>query len=103
VSAETAWPDVTAADGTTVDASVVPKPGAPTRVAVLGRFTDGWYELHHANGRRDRVAWNAAKLPFLWFYGEFGATNQAPYHDRFYALALQPLSRNPYPHGTSAR
>jgi hypothetical protein len=101
-SAASAWPYLMAADGTRVDASVVPERGAPTRVAILSGFSEGWYELIHANGRADRVTWDAGKLPFLWFYGEFGATNEAPY-DRFYALALQPLSRNPYSRSTSIR
>jgi hypothetical protein len=94
-SGSSAWPYLTAADGTRVDASVVPEPGAPTRVAILSGFSEGWYELIHANGRADRVTWDAAELPFLWLYGEFGATNQAPY-DRFFTLALQPLSRSPF-------
>ena len=99
-SAASAWPYIGAADGTTVDASVIPERGAPTRIAILSGFTDGWYELIHANGRADRVMWDAAKLPVLWVYGEFGATKESPYRDRFYTLALQPLSRNPYPRST---
>jgi hypothetical protein len=94
-SVESAWPRVRASDGTTVDASIVPERGAPTRIAMLSGFTEGWYEVIHASGRADRVRWDARKLPFLWFYGEFGATNDAPYH-RFYTLALEPFSRNPY-------
>jgi hypothetical protein len=94
-SAMTAWPYVTATDGTMVDASIVPERGAPTRIAMLSGFTEGWYELIHASGRADRVTWDPRTLPFLWFYGEFGATDDAPYH-RFYTLALQPFSRNPY-------
>jgi hypothetical protein len=100
-SAVSAWPYLRAADGTTVDASVVPGRGAPTRVAMLTGFTEGWYELVHANGRADRVAWDAGKLPVLWLYGEFGATNESPYRGRFYTLALQPMSRNPYSRSTS--
>jgi hypothetical protein len=100
-SAESAWPRMAAADGTTVDASVIPERRAPTRVAMLSGFTEGWYELIHASGRADRVTWDAGKLPFLWLYGEFGATNEAPYRDRFYTLALQPMSRNPYPRSAS--
>lgn len=90
-----AWPHVRAADGTTVDASVVPERGAPTRIAMLSGFTDGWYELRHASGRADRVTWDAGTMPFLWLYGEFGASSKSPY-DRFYSLALQPMFRNPY-------
>ena len=77
--------------------SAAPRP----RIAILSRFTEGWYELIHANGRADRVTWDAGKLPFLWLYGEFGATKESPYHERFYALALQPMSRNPYPRSTA--
>jgi hypothetical protein len=90
-----AWPHVRAADGAMVDASVVPERRAPTRIAVLSGFTDGWYELRHANGRADRVTWDASAMPFLWLYGEFGGAGKSPY-DRFYSLALQPMSRNPY-------
>jgi hypothetical protein len=99
--AESAWPSVTATDGTTVDASVIPERGAPTRVAILSGFTEGWYELIHANGRADRVMWDAGQLPVLFVHGEFGATKEHPYRDRFYTLALQPLSRNPYPRSTT--
>src|SRR6266852_3324930 len=77
-SAETAWPHMTATDGTTVDASIVPERGAPTRIAILSGFTEGWYELIHASGRADRVTWDARELPFLWFYNEFGATDDVP-------------------------
>jgi hypothetical protein len=100
--AASAWPHMRAADGTVVDASVIPGRGAPTRVAVLSGFTDGWYELRHANGRADRVTWDARALPFLWLYGEFGATSKSPYN-RFYSLALQPMSRNPYSLATTIR
>ena len=100
-SAASTWPYIRAADGTTVDASVIPERGAPTRVAIVSGFTEGWYELIHANGRADRVTWDADNLPVLWVYGEFGATNESPYRDRFYALALQPMSRNPYSRSTS--
>ena len=93
--AASAWPRMRAADGAMVDASVVPERGAPTRVAVLSGFTDGWYEIRHANGRADRVTWDASAMPFLWLHGEFGGAGKSPY-DRFYSLALQPMSANPY-------
>jgi hypothetical protein len=101
-AAASAWPHLTAADGTTVDASVVPGRGGPTRTAILSGFTAGWYELIHANGRADRVMWDAGQLPVLFVSGEFGATQEHPFRGRFYTLALQPMSRNPYPRSTTA-
>jgi hypothetical protein len=95
-SAASAWPHLRAADGTTVDASVIPERGAPTRIAIVSGFTEGWYELTHANGRADRVMWDASKMPHLFVYGEFGGTDEEPFRERFYTLALQPMSRNPY-------
>jgi hypothetical protein len=100
-SAASAWPHLRAATGTTVDASVIPGRGAPTRVAVVSGFAEGWYELTHANGRADRVMWDAGKMPHLFVYGEFGGTDEEPFRDRFYTLALQPMSRNPYPRSTT--
>ena len=101
-STASAWPHMRATDGSAVDASVVPKRGAPARIAVLSGFTDGWYEIRHANGRADRVAWDASAMPFLLLNGEFGATSKSPY-DRFYSLGLQPMSRNPYSLATTIR
>jgi hypothetical protein len=99
--AASAWPHLRAADGTTVDASVIPERGSPTRVAIVSGFTEGWYELAHAGGRADRVTWDARKLPYLFVHGEFGGTDEEPFKGRFYTLALQPMSRNPYLRSTS--
>jgi hypothetical protein len=100
-SAASTWPHMRAADGTTVDASVIPERGAPTRIAIVSGFTEGWYELTHASGRADRVMWDASKMPYLFVYGEFGGTDEEPFRDRFYTLALQPMSRNPYLRSTT--
>ena len=99
--AASAWPRLRAADGTTVDASVIPDRGAPTRIAIVSGFTEGWYQLAHASGRADRVMWDAGQMPFLFVYGEFGGTDEEPFRNQFYTLALQPMSRNPYPRGTT--
>jgi hypothetical protein len=103
LAAASAWPYLKATDGTTVDASVIPDRGAATRVAVLSGFTDGWYEVRHANGRADRVTWDAGAMPFLWLHGEFGAAAGWPYDNRFYTLTLQPMSANPFSRSTSIR
>lgn len=104
-SSETLWPRVAVAGGGAVDASVVPEHGAATRVAVLSGFRpgQGWFELiFPSKGADRRVTWDAARFPFLFIHGEFGGAGAAPF-DRFFSLALQPLSGNPYPRTASAR
>jgi hypothetical protein len=100
-SAKSTWPRMVATDGSTVDASIVPDRGGPTRIAMLSGFTEGWYEIIHSSGRADRVTWDARKLPYLFVHGEFGGTDQEPFRSQFYTLALQPMSRNPYLRSTS--
>lgn len=90
-----AWPHLRAADGSVVDASVVPERGAPSVIAVLSGLTEGWYEIRHANGRNDRVTWDGSAMPFLRLHGEFGGTSTYPYN-LLYTLSLQPMSANPY-------
>jgi hypothetical protein len=45
--------------------------------------------------------WDASKLPYLFVYGEFGGADEEPFRNRFYTLALQPMSRTPYLRSTS--
>jgi len=47
------------------------------------------------------VSWDARKLPYLFVHGEFGGTDEEPFRGRFYTLALQPMSRNPYLRSTT--
>jgi hypothetical protein len=46
--------------------------------------------------QRPRLAPAGSTWPYLFVYGEFGGTDEEPFRDRFYTLALQPMSRNPY-------
>src|SRR6266571_4027197 len=41
----------------------MPERGAPTRVAMLTSFNEGYYELTHADGRSGRVMWMPARCP----------------------------------------
>ena len=104
-SAETSWPRMTAADGSTVDASIIPNGPAPTRVAMLSGFRagQGWYELVlPGKAAARRVTWDAARFPFLFIHGEFGAAPEAPFN-RLFTLAFQPFSGNPYARTPYAR
>lgn len=89
------WPHVPASGGEIVNASIIPERDAPSRMAILSGFTEGWYEVIHPHGKTDRVEWDARRLPYLWYWGEFGASKDLPFMGRFYTLGLEAFSNPP--------
>jgi hypothetical protein len=90
------WPLVPAPDGTMTDLSVIPGPGAPSDVVYLTGFTEGWYKLRRPDGGPAvRVCWDAAVLPYLWLWHEFGDTTDYPWWGRAYVAGLEPFSSYP--------
>ncbi|GGO61684.1 DUF4432 family protein [Nonomuraea cavernae] len=87
------WPVVPAEGGGEIDLSVVGAPGAPSDIVYLTGFTEGWYEISADVGLR--VEWDAALLPHLWMWQEFGATTGYPWWGRAYTLGLEPFSSMP--------
>jgi hypothetical protein len=92
-----AWPDVPTRDGGSTDLSAVPRAGTPSTSAYLTGFGGrGWYEIADPGGAvAARVEWDARRMPYLWLWGEWGASKQYPFWGRFYTLALEPFSRHP--------
>jgi hypothetical protein len=89
------WPVVPTPEGGTVDLSRIPSPGAPSDVCYLTGFTEGWYELHRPDGAAVRVEWDAAVLPYLWLWHEFGDTTGYPWWGRAYVVGVEPFSSYP--------
>jgi hypothetical protein len=90
------WPRVPAPDGTPTDLSVIPAPGAPSDVVYLTGFTEGWYELRRPDGGPGvRVCWDAAVLPYLWLWHEFGDTTGYPWWGQAYVVGLEPFAGYP--------
>jgi hypothetical protein len=92
-----AWPSVPTRAGGTTDLSAVPEARAPSTSAFLTGFgRRGWYEIADPRGSvAARVEWDARHMPYLWVWGEWGASTQYPFWGRFYTLALEPFSRHP--------
>ncbi|MET8676034.1 hypothetical protein ABZW18_00115 [Streptomyces sp. NPDC004647] len=73
--------------------SVIPKRGAPSQMAYLTGFTDGWYEIADSQGQNAvRVEWDARKLPYLSVWQEWGASTDFPFWGKFYMVELEPIS-----------
>lgn len=90
------WPVVPTADGGDVDLSVLPPRGALSEIVYLTGFGDGWYEIEHpTKGLGFRVEWDAAQMPYLWYWQEFGATEGYPWYARHYNIGLEPFSSYP--------
>jgi hypothetical protein len=90
------WPIAATPDGGTIDLSVLPPRGTLGEIVYLTNFKDGWYEVEHpGNGVRFRVEWDAATMPYLWYWQEFGASEGYPWWGRHYNIGLEPFSSYP--------
>jgi hypothetical protein len=46
-------------------------------------------------GVRFRVEWDAATMPYLWYWQEYGASEGYPWYGRHYNIGLEPFSSYP--------
>jgi hypothetical protein len=89
------WPRAVASDGGEVDLSLLPPPGTASEIVYLTGFPErAWYQLGR-EGLRFRVEWDAAVMPYLWFWQEFGATEGYPWYGRHWNIGLEPFSSYP--------
>ncbi|MFC5530708.1 DUF4432 family protein [Cohnella yongneupensis] len=103
-SAKYAWPYATGiSSGDNVDLSALPPVGTPTDIVYLTNFPPcAWYRVSNPTlGAAVKVEWDADKLPYLWYWQEFGATKGYPWYGRHYNIGLEPFSSYPT-HGLEA-
>ncbi len=90
------WPLVTDAGGDPIDLRILPPAGTPSELLYLTGFPTGWYEVTTPRHQLTlRVMWDAAVLPYLWFWQEFGADQSYPWYGRLYTQGLEPFSSYP--------
>ena len=93
-----AWPIGNNAAGEPEDFSIVPEQGAPSELFYLTGFAGGvgGYEITRPGDALGmRVEWDAATLPYLWYWQEFGRTTGYPWYGRSYNIGLEPSSSYP--------
>lgn len=89
------WPIARSPDGTRVDLSLLPEPGAPTEMLYLHGFKEtAWYRVV-SRGVGVRVEWDARVMPYLWYWQEFGQTTTYPWYGRHWNVGLEPFSSWP--------
>ncbi|UVI28968.1 aldose 1-epimerase [Paenibacillus spongiae] len=92
------WPVAADEQGAAVDLSILPARDARSDIVYVTGFekSRAWYEVE--NGRRGmgiRVEWDASRLPYLWYWQEFGETKTYPWYGRHYNVGLEPFSGYP--------
>lgn len=88
-----AWPVAEGIGGEPVDLSLLPPPGTPSDIVYLANFpAEAWYEVDNPQaGLGWRVQWDAAAMPYLWYWQEYGATQGYPWYGRHYNVGLEPF------------
>jgi galactose mutarotase-like enzyme len=81
--------------------ATLPPVGTPSRMWYLTDLPAGRYEVWAADGPWGvAVTWDADQLPYLWYWGEFGAGGY-PWWGRHYTVGLEPFTSWPT-HGLAA-
>lgn len=91
------WPWVDDLQGGKFDLSIVPPAETPSEMIYLTGFPNvGWYQLENRKLNMGiKVEWDAERLPYLWYWQEFGATKSYPWYGRHYNIGLEPFSSYP--------
>jgi hypothetical protein len=79
------------------DLRVLPEPGTPSELLYLTGFGEtGQYEVVDPSRKIGlRVEWDAERMPWLWFWQEYGAWLDYPWYGRHYNIGLEPFSSYP--------
>ena len=86
------WP-IDPGNGT--DLRIVPQRGTASEMVFLTGFAtdNAWYTVTPPNGRPTcRVEWDGETMPWLWYWQEFGASQEYPWFGRVYTIGLEPFS-----------
>lgn len=92
-----AWPTVPARDGSEIDLSVLPPPGAGIdRLAYLADFERGWAALRNSSvGVSVEFQWDAKLFPHAWYWLEANGQSGFPWYQRAYVLGIEPATTIP--------
>ncbi len=90
------WPFVEGSDGERINLSQIPPRGTMSEMVYLQHFQQGWYEIiNRQKGLGLRVEWDVQRMPYLWFWQEYGASTAYPWYGRTYTIGLEPFSSYP--------
>ena len=96
-SKQYSWPLVEGVKGEVIDLSQIPPRDTISEIVYLQGFQQpGWYEVFHQDKQMGlRVEWDTQVMPYLWFWQEFGASQDYPWYSRAYTIGLEPFSSYP--------
>jgi galactose mutarotase-like enzyme len=91
------WPLVTGKDGREVDLSHLPERGqCLSEMGYLSDFEQGRYVLTSGSlGLAAELCWDHTMFPHLWYWLEWGGSEQYPFYGRCRVAAFEPFSSIP--------
>ncbi len=90
------WPYAERETGGQIDLSVLPPGGELSEMLYLAGFTEGWYEVENRQKQLAfRLEWDVERMPYLWFWQEYGASEGYPWYGRHYSIGLEPFTSYP--------
>lgn len=93
---EFAWPKGRNSQGEIVDFSLLPVRGTPGEMLYIHKSPIGWYRVESpSHSMAAEVCWDNTLFPYLWFWQEYGYSQEAPWYGKHYNIGLEPFSSYP--------
>lgn len=90
------WPIFTKQNGENIDFSALPAQGTESEMLYLHGFDDGWYQIENwTNNLAMKVSWDLELMPYLWYWQEYGSSQDYPWFGKHYNIGLEPFSSFP--------
>jgi hypothetical protein len=90
------WPISQGESGEIVDFSKIPPRGTKSEIIYIFNFDTAKYSVNSpTSGLKVEVSWDKSNLPYLWYWQEFGGSNEYPWYGKHFNIGLEPFSSYP--------
>lgn len=90
------WPIGSSKDQEDIDFSKLPKIKTESEMLYIENLSQPWYQIENKEKKIGaKVSWDLELMPYLWYWQEYGSSQDYPWYGKHYNIGLEPFSSYP--------